>query len=325
MVVKQRVALVALVALVVAAFVVAPARAQAPAWPTKPIRVVVPYPVGGAVDVMTRLVTAHMQITLGQPIVIENRPGANANLGPDHVSKSAPDGYTVLASATYLIANPLVETNLRWAPKDFTPVARFTVAPNLLIVPTSSPYQSVQSLVAAAKARPGALNYGEAGPGAPQTMAIEMLKAVAGIEMQNVTYKGSPPVILDLINNTLSMTVLPLNVAIGAINAGRIRALASTSNRRSALLPDVPTMGEAGYPEVTVVSWYGFHLPAGTPPDIVVKLAAAAGAASAAEEVRTRTAGVGGEISFLDTAGFGSFLREDESRWQKFVQALRAR
>jgi tripartite-type tricarboxylate transporter receptor subunit TctC len=317
--------LLPIAALACAALFTVPALAQAPAWPAKPIRVVVPYPVGGAVDVMTRLVTAHMQTTLGQPIVVENRPGANANLGPDHVSKAAPDGYTVLATATYLVANPLIETNLRWAAKDFLPVARFTVAPNVMIVPATSPYRTVRELVDAAKARPRALNYGEAGPGAPQTMAIEMLRTVAGIDMQNVTYKGSPPVLADLINETLAMSVLPLNVAMGSITGGRLRALASTSNRRSALLPDVPTMAEAGFPEVTVVSWYGFHVPAGTPADVVARLSAAVGAAAADPEVRTRTAGVGGELSFLDTAAFAGFLAEDEARWQKFVQVLKTR
>ncbi len=300
--------------------------AQAQAYPAKPIRVVVPYPVGGAVDIMTRLITAHMQQTLGQAVVVENRPGANANLGPDHVSNAAPDGYTVLATATYLIANPLVEGDkLRWSPASFVPVARFTTAPNLFVVPAASRLRSIRDLVAAAKAQPKGLNYGEAGPGAPQTMAIEMLKTVAGIDMQAVTYKGSPPVIGDLVNETLAMSVLPLSVAMGAIQGGRIRAIASTSNQRSALLPEVPTMAEAGYPEVTVVSWYGFHVPTGTPDEVVARLAAAVAAAAASEEVRTRTTGVGGEIAYLSTKEFRSFLQEDLARWKKFVQALSPR
>lgn len=299
---------------------------HAQAFPAKPIRVVVPYPVGGAVDIMTRLVSAHMQQTLGQPVIVENRPGANANLGPDHVANAPADGYTVLATATYLIANPLVEgATLRWSPASFVPVARFTTAPNLFVVPGTSKLQSIKDLVAAAKAQPRAFNYGEAGPGAPQTMAIEMLKTVAGIDMQAVTYKGSPPVIGDLVNETLTMSVLPLSVAMGAIQGGRIKAIASTSNQRSALLPDVPTMSEAGFPEVTVVSWYGFHVPKGTPDDVIVKLSAAVAAASTAEEVRTRTVGVGGEVAYLGTKDFETFLREDQTRWQKFIQTLKGR
>jgi tripartite-type tricarboxylate transporter receptor subunit TctC len=295
---------------------------RAQAWPNKPIRVIVPYPVGGAVDVMTRLISAHMQNTLGQAIVVENRPGANANLGPDHVSKAAADGYTVLASATYLIANPIIEKGLRWAPRDFAAVARFTVAPNLMVVPAASPYRSVKELAEAARSRPGALNYGEAGPGAPQTLAIEMFKKVARIEMQSVMYKGSPPILTDLANGTLAMSVVPLNVAMASLSGGRIRALASTSARRSPLIPDVPTLAESGYPEATVVSWYGFHVPTGTPAEAIARLSAATQAACASDEVRQRTANVGGETSFLDTPAFDAFLREDDTRWQAFMSTL---
>jgi tripartite-type tricarboxylate transporter receptor subunit TctC len=312
-----------LAACAVAVAAATPALAQT--YPNRPVRIVVSYPVGGAVDVMTRLVAAHMQQTLGQPVVVENRPGANANLGPDHVSKAAPDGYTVLASATYLIANPLIESGLRWSPKELVPVARFTTAPNVMVVPGDSPIGSVAALVEAAKARPRALNYGEAGPGAPQTMAIEMLKSVAGLEMQSVLYKGSPPVIADLVNGTLAMSVLPLNVAMASIQSGRLKALASTSNRRSTLIPEVPTMAESGFPQVTVVSWYGLHVPAGTPADVIAKLSAAVGAATASEEVRVRTAGVGGESAYLDTAAFQAFLKEDDARWQTFIGGLKAR
>ena len=152
-----------------------------------------------------------------------------------------------------------------------------------------------------------------------------MLKSVAGIEMQSVLYKGSPPVIADLVNGTLAMSVLPLNVAMASIQSGRLKALASTSNRRSALIPDVPTMAEAGFPQVTVVSWYGLHVPAGTPADVIAKLSAAVGAATASEEVRVRTAGVGGESAYLDTVAFQAFLKEDEARWQTFIGGLKAR
>lgn len=294
-------------------------------YPSKPVRIVVPYPVGGAVDVMTRLVADRMASDLGQPVIVENRPGANANLGPEAVARSNPDGYTLLASATYLIANPLVESSLRWKPADFVPVARFTVAPNVLVVPANLPASTLQEFVAAAKSKPGSMNYGESGPGAPQTMAIEMLKTVTGIQMQSVMYKGGPPVIADLVNETLAMSVLPLNVAMATLGSGRIKALASTSNARSPLLPDVPTMTESGYPDVTVVSWYGLHVPVGTPPNVIARLSSAVAAATADEKVKARTASVGGEISFLDATAFERLLRDDNLRWQKFVQTIRAR
>ncbi len=317
---SRRGAIAAMAAAGVLAMCAAPALSQS--YPAKPIRVVVPYPVGGAVDVMTRIVTNHMALSLGQPIVIENRPGANANLGPEAVAHAAPDGYTLLATATYLIANPLVDSGLRWSPRDFVPVARFTVAPNVLVVPAASGISSLNDFVAAARAQPG-LTYGDSGPGAPQTMAIEMLKTVARLELRSVMYKGGPPVLADLMSNQIAMSVLPLNVAMTAIGGGRIKVLASTSNKRSPLLPDAPTMAEEGYPDVTVVSWYGFHAPAGTSAEVLARISSAVGAATDDDVVRTRTASVGGEVSFQDTAAFEAFLREDQARWGRFVQAIK--
>ena len=293
-------------------------------YPNKTIRVIVPYPVGGAVDVMTRLITNHMAQTLGQPMVIDNRPGANANIGPEAAARSAPDGYTLLASATFLVVNPLLETGLRWHPRDFVPVARFTQAPNVLVVPAAHASKTLAEFVAAAKAKPG-LPTGDSGPGAPQTMAIELLKHAAGLEFQSIGYKGGPPVLADLINGQLAMSVLPLNVAMSSIAGGRIRALATTSNRRSPVMPDLPTMAESGYPEATVISWYGFHAPAGTPAEIIKRLSDAVAAAAADEATRTRTATTGGEISFMDTEAFRKFLDEDTARWLKAVQTIRPR
>ena len=303
---------------------VAASVAGAQPYPNKPIRVIVPYPVGGAVDVMTRLVTNHMAQTLGQPMVIDNRPGANANIGPEAAARATPDGYTLLASATFLVVNPLLETGLRWNPRDFVPVARFTQAPNVFVVPASSNSKTIAEFVAAAKAKPG-MPAGDAGPGAPQTLAIDLLRQAGGIELQSIGYKGSPPILADLISGQIAMSVLPLNVVASSVQGGRIRALASTSNRRSQLLPDLPTMAESGYPDVTVISWYGFHAPAGTPPEIIKRLADAVGAAAADEATRARTATTGGEISFMDTEAFRKFLEEDAARWMKAVQTIRSR
>ena len=312
-----RMALGALLALAVGAALAQP-------YPNKTIRVIVPYPVGGAVDVMTRLGANPMAQTLGQALVIDNRPGANANIGPEAAARAAPDGYTLLASATFLVVNPLLETGLRWSPRDFMPVARFTQAPNVLVVPAAHPSKTLAEFVAAAKAKPG-LPTGDSGPGAPQTMAIELLKHAAGLEFQSIGYKGGPPVLADLINGQLAMSVLPLNVAMSSISGGRIRALATTSNRRSPVMPELPTMAESGYPEATVISWYGFHAPSGTPPDLIRRLSDAVAAATADEPTRTRTATTGGEISFMDTEAFRKFLDEDAARWLKAVQTIRPR
>ena len=298
--------------------------ATAQPYPNKPIRVIVPYPVGGAVDVMTRFVTNHMAQTLAQPIVIDNRPGANDIIGPEAGSRAAPDGYTLLASATFLVVNPLLETGLRWNPRDFVPVARFTQAPNVFVVPASSGSKTIAEFVAAARAKPG-MPAGDAGPGAPQTLAIDLLRQAAGIELQSIGYKGSPPILADLISGQLAMSVLPLNVVASSVQGGRIRALASTSNRRSPLLPDLPTMAENGYPDVTVISWYGFHAPAGTPAELIRRLSDSVGAAALDDATRSRTASAGGEISFMDTETFRKFLDEDSARWTKAVQMIKPR
>jgi len=293
-----------------------------PAWPSKPIRVIVPYAAGGVVDVMTRAVTARMSADLGQPIVVEAKPGANANIGADAVATAPADGYTLLVSAPFLVTNPMLETALRWKPADFVPVARFALSPSFFVVPAGSAAKTIQDYVAMAKAQPG-LQYGDGGTGSTQSMAIEMFKHVAGVRLEPVMYKGAPPIVPDLVTGTLTMSVLPSTVAIPHVRSGRLRALANTSDKRSPMFPDVPTIAEAGIPEMTVLSWYGFHVPAGTPPEVVRRIAEATGAAAAAPEVRERLANAGGESGFLGGADFTAFMSDEQARWTRFVDAAR--
>jgi len=307
-----------------AALAVVACTAAAQPYPSKPVRVVVPYPAGGAVDVVTRQITNHMAQALGQPFVIDNRPGANANIGAETVARSAPDGYTLLASATFLLLNPLLESDLRWSPHDFVPVALFATSPNILVVPASHSSKSLAEFIALAKARPG-LSVGDAGRGAPQTMAVELLQHAAGVEFSNVGYRGGPQVLSDLLNSQLDMSVLPLGVVMSSISGGRIRALASTSNHRSPLLPDLPTMGESGYSEVTVISWYGFHAPAGTPRHVIDRLSDAVSAASSDAATRSHVEAIGGEISFMPTEMFQKFLASDWSLCIIAVQTIKRR
>ena len=187
-------------------------------WPDQPIRIVVPYPAGGAVDAMLRVMAPKMSEKLGQPIVVDNRAGANANLGPAVVSKAKPDGYTLLASATFLLVNPLVDTELGWRPSDFQPIARLSMTHNLFTVGGSSPWQSLADFVAAARARPG-LPIGSGGVGSPQSMAHELLRVRAGLEFNVIPYRGSPPMMIDLLNGSVVMGVLPLAAAKGGITS----------------------------------------------------------------------------------------------------------
>lgn len=301
---------------------VAPAIAADP-YPGKPIHVIVPYAPGGVVDVQTRAVTQRLSAELGQPIVVETKPGAGGNIAADFVARSPADGYTLLVSAPYLINNPLIETSLRWAPKDFAPVARFTLSPSYIVVPAASPAKSVKEFVAMARQATPPLLYGESGPGSTQSMANEALKQAAGIEMVAVVYKGAPPLVPDLISNRFSMTILPSSLAYPLIKAGQIRALANISSTRSAQLPDVPTIAEAGYPDVTALSWYGFHVPAATPPDVIRRLEQAVKAATATQEVKERLANAGGEEAFLGTAEFSTFMATDGKRWSRVVAAMK--
>ena len=293
-------------------------------WPDQPIRIVVPYPAGGAVDAMLRVMAPKMSEKLGQPIVVDNRAGANANLGPAVVSKAKPDGYTLLASATFLLVNPLVDTELGWRPSDFQPIARLSMTHNLFTVGGSSPWQSLADFVAAARARPG-LPIGSGGVGSPQSMAHELLRVRAGLEFNVIPYRGSPPMMIDLLNGSVVMGVLPLAAAKGMLEAGKLRALATASEERSKLLPTVPTTAEAGYPDTIVLSWYGLHAPTGTPAAIIEAVTEAARAASLDPDVQATAATAGGETAFLGTNDFIQFLNRDRERWERTVTTLSKR
>lgn len=291
-------------------------------WPNQPIRIVVPYPAGGAVDAMLRVVAPRMSEQLGQPVIIDNRAGANANLGPAIVSKVKPDGYTLLASATYLVVNPLMETGLAWQPSDFQPIARLSMTPNLFVVNGTSPWRSLADFVAAARARPG-LPIASSGVGAPQSMAHELLRVRAGLVFNEIPYRGAPPAMVDLLNDSVVMAVLPLAAVTGMLEGGKLRALATASEERSKLVPQVPTTAEAGFPDTIVVSWYGLHAPAGTPPAVIRAVAEAARAATSDPQVRATAATAGGETAFLGTDDFARFLAGDRERWERTVATLK--
>ena len=290
-------------------------------YPSRPIRIIVPYPAGGVVDVQTRAMSQGLE--MGQPIVVEARPGANGNIAAEAVARAAPDGYTLLVSAPFLLNNPLIEQNLRWAPKDFVPIARFSLSPSYFCVPMSSPARTVREFVELARKANPPMQYGDGGTGSTQSMAAEIFKQVAGIKLEAIPYKGAPPVAVDLITGTLSMSILPSSVAYPHIKAGKLRALANTSANRSPQLPDVPTITEAGYPDVTVLSWYGLHAPAGTPADVVRRLEAGVQASLNKADVREKLATAGGEAAYLSTADFTHFMRNDLQMWERINRTLK--
>ncbi|WP_020695955.1 tripartite tricarboxylate transporter substrate binding protein [Reyranella massiliensis] len=287
-------------------------------WPEQSIRIVVPYPAGGGVDVMMRMLAPLMSEQLGQPVVIDNRAGANANIGTAIVGTAKPDGYTLLASATFLTVNPLLETGLAWKASDFTPVAGLSRTYNLFMANGTSPWKGLGDFVAAARAQPG-LNIAPGGSGSPQSMAHRMLRVRAGLQFTEIPYRGTPPLLVDLANGTLAMAVAPLAAVLGMLESGKLKALAVAGEERARLLPDVPTTAEAGYPDVVAPSWYGLHAPAGTPPEIVQAIAEAARIATADAKVQATALKAGGETAFLHTRDFEALLVRDRQRWERIV------
>ena len=316
-------ALAATLSAVIAAGLTPGVASAADPYPSKPIHVIVPYSAGGVVDIQTRALTQRLAVELGQPVVVEAKAGASGNIAAEYVARAPADGYTLIVSAPFMINNPLLESNLRWAPKDFIPIGRFALSPSYFVVPASSPARTVKEFVALAKKANPPLQYADGGTGSTQSMSNEVFRVVAGIALEPVMYKGAPPVIPDLINGLMAMSIIPSTVVIPHVKSGKLRALANINARRSPQLPDVPTIAEAGYPDATALSWYGLHAPAGTPPDVLQKLEIAMRAATATPEVKNALLNAGGEESFLGTADFTAFIKSDAVRWGKLVKMIK--
>ncbi|MFO1307294.1 MAG: tripartite tricarboxylate transporter substrate binding protein [Burkholderiales bacterium] len=302
-----------------AALVAAPVLAQD--YPTRPIRLVVPFPPGGANDIVARVVAPKLSDSLGQPVVIDNRGGAAGTIGADYVAKSAPDGYTLLMTpAPFVITQSLYKKLPYDGQRDFVPVALLTSAPFVLAVGAKSPANSMADLLALARSKPGTVNFSSPGNGSPAHLAGELLKTRTGLDMLHVPYKGGGPAVTDMIAGHVSFTLATPAEIMPHVKEGKARALAVTTADRTPLAQGVPTMREAGVPDYEITVWYGITAPRGTPSAVVARLEKAFAEVMANPEVRERMISMGLEPTPMSAAQFGEFLKREQSKWAELVR-----
>ena len=294
----------------------------AQAWPTKPVRIVVPFAAGGTTDVVARIVGQKLGELWGQSIVIENRLGAGGNIGAEVVAKAAPDGYTILMASGSFTINPALYKKMPFdAQKDFIPVTNVATGPMLVVIHPTLPANNIKELIALAKAKPGTINFGSAGVGSQVHMAGENFAAMAGIELQHVPYKGEALGYNDLVAGQIQMMVGNMAGAVGFVNQGKIKALAVTSKQRSAMLPNVPTANESGLPGFENAGWFGFLLPAGTPREVVEKLQRDTAGVLDSAEMRGRLFVQGLTPVGNTPEAFEQAMRAEFEMWRKIIVA----
>lgn len=298
-----------------------------PSYPDKPVRIVVPFAAGGAVDILTRLLSQPLSQGLGQQVIVDPRPGAGGNLGSDHVAKSAPDGYTlVMATTGTHTINPGLYTKMPFdAVKDFRTITVIASVPNLLVVHPSVPAQSVAELVALAKAKPGQLSFASFGNGTSNHLSGELLKAEAGIDIVHVPYKSAPQAVADLVSGQVALAFVNAPLALPQVQAGKLRALAVTGAKRSPAAPDLPTMAEAGLPGFIVESWYGLMAPAATPDAIIARMHKESVAALSRPELKDAFAKQGADVETSTPAEFAGMVKRDIARWGEVIRRSGAR
>ena len=295
--------------------------AAAQSYPNKSIRIIVPYPPGGATDVMARLIAQKLSESWQQVVVVDNRSGASGTVGSDMVAKSAADGYTLLMQGTQHAINLSLYKQLPFDTlRDFAPVAFIGSAPFLLVVHPSVPANSVGELIAYIKTRPGGLNYGSSGIGGGAHLAGEIFKTNAGVQLTHIAYKGAAPAMVDLLGGQLPMVFDPIPTSITQVRGGKIKALAITSARRSALMPELPTIAESGLPGFEVVAWFGLYAPAATPKDIVTKLNAEVNRILQLPEIKEKFASLGAESMPMTTDQFALYLRAEITKFAKAIK-----
>ncbi len=304
----------------------ASATALAQAWPSKPIRYVVPFPPAGATDILARIVAEKLTPALGRQVVVDNRPGAAGNLGTDLVAKSVPDGYTILMLTVAQSISETLYTKLPYSlERDLAPAALIARVPNVMLVHPSVPAKTVKEFIALAKSRPGQINYASSGSGTSIHMSAELFKMLTGVDMVHITYKGSGPALTDLIAGQVSVMFDNLTSSIAYIKSGRLRAIAITTAARYPGLPDLPTVAESGVPGYEASAWFGVVTPVGTPREIVTRLNAEINRAVKLPDVQERFAQQGAIPAPGTPEDFGAHIRAEIAKWAKVVKASGAK
>ena len=297
-----------------------PALGQA-AWPGKPVRIVVPYTPGTGMDILARTLAPHLQAAWGQAIVVDNRPGASGNLGAGAVAKSPPDGLTLLMGVNTLIINPALYANMTYDPlRDLAPIGLAATGSFLLVASSASKLKSVDDLVKAARARPGALDYASPGIATPHHMAMELFKLQAKVSITHIPFSGTAGAVNAVLSGDVPLMFLPVHVAMAQVKGGRLVALAAAGDKRSALAPELPTLAELGFKGVEADLWYGMLAPAGTPAEIVARINADMRAALALAEVKTALSAQGMEIAPSSPEEMAALMRRDAARWAAVVK-----
>ncbi len=291
------------------------------AYPAKSIRVISGFPPGSGADITARLVSARLNDALGQQVIVENRPGAGSNIAAELAAKSPPDGYTLFIGTVANTINATLYTKLPFDfARDFAPVALATAAPNVLVVHPSVPVKTVKELVALAKARPGQLNFASSGTGTAPHLSGELFKAMAGVNLIHIPYKGSPQAVIDLMAGEVALMFSPSSTVLPHVKSGRLRALAVTTASRLPSLPELPTVAESGLKGYETLTWFGFVAPAKTPPAIVARLNAEIVKVLAMPEVRSQFAAQGIETLGGTPEQFAAYIREEIAKWAKVIR-----
>ena len=322
----RRAAALACVAAAVAALLPA-GPAQAQAYPTRAVKMVVPFPPGGSLDIAGRLIAQKLTDAWGQPVVVENKPGAGGNIGADFVAKSPPDGYTILMGALSTHAvNPSLYKSMPYdAAKDFAPITLIAITPNVLVVNAASPVTSAKEFIAYAKANPGKLSFGSGSNGSAGHLAGELFKVETGTDAVHIPFKGGAPATQALLAGDTQFMFDNLANAMAQVKAGKLRALAVTTANRSPLAPDLPTMAEAGLPGFDISTWYGFFAPAGTPPAVVAKWSADVAKVLNAPDVRAKFVADGAEPTPNSPEQFAQFIAREQAKYARIVKASGAK